>query len=272
MSDNLPPPPEPTLIDIIAHDLKTPIGVVKGYLQVIEKVGELSDLQKTCADKAYQALQRMEAMINDLIEYSRLEAGEPLRQELIDLRAVAQDACDLVELETQARGITVHVAIDDSAGSIMGDPGLFHHALYNLVSNAVKYNRDDGEVWITFRRQGRVLRGDVRDTGQGIAPQDKGRVFDRFFRSRRGQEREGSGLGLAITRLIIQRHGGQIWVESEPGRGSTFSFTLPITTAGELHPDYRRSYTSGGEHPDGLDDRYQDAPEIVDTDACEDEM
>jgi signal transduction histidine kinase len=152
----------------------------------------------------------------------------------------------------------------------MGDVRLLSQVINNLLSNAVKYNKDGGSVWVKVSEDDHDLRVDVRDTGRGIPSEDLPKVFERFFRSKHnaGTKIEGSGLGLAIVDAIIQKHGGRIWVESEFGEGSTFSFTLPRYHATRRTSESRsitaNFYEYGGEPLDDLNDDMQETQDNVD--------
>jgi signal transduction histidine kinase len=152
----------------------------------------------------------------------------------------------------------------------------------NLLANAISYNRENGQVVIKVIRQGPMVRVDVTDTGIGIEPDEHNRIFDRFYRAHidrgdSGPIQRGSGLGLAIARTVIERHGGDIWVTSTPGEGSTFTFTLPINVPGGGHDDPRvdRRYDqspgqSAIEAADAVDDDSQEASDYIENESRRD--
>jgi signal transduction histidine kinase len=160
--------------------------------------------------------------------------------------------------------VTLHVAIDDGPLTVRGDEARLQQVFNNLIENAIKYNQTGGEVRVSLRLQGGQIRFDVKDTGMGIPEVDLPRVFDRFYRARNSARKRGSGLGLAIVRIIVERHGGEVWAVSTPGQGSTFSVTLPaLRNGGGV------SGLDSGEATDALDDALQDSDD--DSDDAQDE-
>lgn len=260
---------ERELMSIAAHDLKTPISATKGFIELIQQTGPLNDNQQRFADRALQSLLRMEMLVADLLEFSRLDSTTSIKRERCNLRRCVQQAIDTYEHLAEDRGIDVHVSIEDGADTVSGDERLLERVLSNLVGNAVKYNQDQGEVWITLYRKADMVQCDIRDSGLGIPDADVPRVFERFFRSRTHDRDhiEGNGLGLAIVAMIVQKHGGQIWVESQLNEGSTFSFVLPAPSPGR-----RLDAFSGGQSSDGVDDRMQDSPEHLEIDSPNEEV
>ena len=221
------------LISIVAHELKTPVGVAKSFIDLIDKMGELNDHQKHYVDRAMLALMRMEELIHNLLDFARLESGVPLELSPFDLAFVIESQADMLrEVATQRQII---FGIDESVTELVieGDEALLTQVISNLLSNAVKYNRDGGVVRVKAETKQTVIHIDISDTGLGIPLKDQPRIFERFYRANdvKQQKITGTGLGLAITERIIQLHGGHIRVESTPGEGSTFSFTLPKTVA-----------------------------------------
>ncbi len=219
------------LLAIAAHDLKTPITAVRGYIELIEKVGELNDRQHHFCERALMGLDRMENLITSVLDFARLEGDVRMNLVECDLTPIIQNAIDLLGQAAARREITFHFATTTKLERVIGDPQWLGEVMNNLLSNAVKYNRQGGQVWVNVVTQPGSVLVSVRDTGEGIAHEDQERVFERFFRARavKGQI-EGSGLGLAITQAVIEKHHGQIWVESTPGQGTTFFFTLPRKT------------------------------------------
>lgn len=216
------------LLAIVAHDLKTPITAVRGYIELIERTGELNDKQKHFCERALMGLDRMENLITSVLDFARLEGDVEMHFTECDLRQIIENAADLLEQSALRREIVLRIDITPKLGHVTGDPQWLGEVMNNLLSNAIKYNRQGGEVSVKVALQPGFVRVSVRDTGEGISLEDQKRVFDRFFRTRSAKgQAEGSGLGLTIVRAVIEKHGGQTWVESAPGEGSTFNFTLP---------------------------------------------
>jgi two-component system phosphate regulon sensor histidine kinase PhoR len=217
------------LLAVAAHELKAPINAVMGYLELVEQAGEMNEMQLRYCGRAMMALERMEEMITAMLEMSRLEKGASLVVDDCDLGVIVRSAVDLVEPVAQRRGVTFYVQADDDLGIVSGDRRLLGQVMSNLLTNAVKYNQENGTVWVTVTNQPEFVQVDVRDNGLGIPEKDQPHVFDVFFRAANSAQARasGSGLGLAIVRTVIHRHQGYIWLKSVEGEGSLFSFTIP---------------------------------------------
>jgi two-component system phosphate regulon sensor histidine kinase PhoR len=223
-------------LDTVAHDLRSPINLVYGCLDVIQNVGPLNEKQSYYLDRAFAGLKRMEHLISRLKDISWVDSTAPLELSDVNLTAIIEEAVDLLLESAEQQNVKVRTNIAPDIGTIRVDAIRLGQALDNLLSNAIKYNRQGGTVVIRAVRESDSVVVMVQDTGIGIAQDDQPHVFDRFFRAPEGVRLkiEGSGLGLAITQGIIQRHGGRIWVESEPKVGSSFYFSLPTTVSDEM--------------------------------------
>jgi signal transduction histidine kinase len=217
------------LISVVAHDLKTPVSAVKGFIELVQQAGPLNKQQEHFSERALASLEKMERLIADLLEYTRINAGLQFDPVECDLREMIAEAVEMLEEAAGRRQVTISVDVQSEAPLVKADVGLMAEVLNNLLSNAVKYNRDGGVVRVAIADDENQVRVEVHDTGVGIPPDDVERVFERFYRSRSnpGMKVEGSGLGLAIVETIIKRHSGRIWVTSTEGEGSVFSFVLP---------------------------------------------
>lgn len=226
------------LLSNVSHELQTPLVSIKGYTEMIlaGRLGEINEEQRHGLEVALRNIDRLIAMINNLLSFSRLEreAGKLHPTDFLLLDVVDE----VVELQRETlaqRGIelTTRYLTDDL--TVHADRDKIVQVLTNLVSNAIKFNHDGGRVDIGVHRGRRgFLVVDVKDTGVGIPEAERSRIFDRFFRGAGGAE-AGSGIGLAIVQEILRRHGCVISVESEPGKGSTFTFTLPLAAMSEPH-------------------------------------
>lgn len=217
-------------LNTVAHDLKTPINSVRGCIEMIQQLGPLNEKQEQFAERALAGLKRMEHLVGRLLDISWVDADRQLDLDEVDLRAVIDEAVDLLRETAAQRSITIDVTCDERIGKIRGDARRLGQVMDNLLSNAIKYNRDGGSIFVSLIARGDTVQVSVQDTGIGISHEDQLRIFERFFRARQSVSMriEGSGLGLAITQGIIHKHRGRIWFESEPGKGTTFSFSLPI--------------------------------------------
>lgn len=258
---------ERDIISIVAHDLKTPISSVKGFIELMEHAGPLTDMQKQFAEKALGGLERMEQLVVNLLDLSRIESGLALQRVPCNLRELVQEAVEVVEALAFKRGIKIHFSGRGNY-EVMGDPHLLSQVVSNLLGNAIKYNHEQGEVFVALRMDGSAVRFEVRDTGIGIPQEDLPHVFRRFYRANVGSGKvEGSGLGLAIAEMVIEKHAGRIWVTSESGKGSTFSFTIPAARHRR-----KQDVMQAGESMDGIEDHLQDSKERLEIDSKSDQV
>lgn len=217
----------------VSHDLRSPLTTIRGYVDLLEKVGPLTDQQREFVEKIRGSITHITSLVSDLLELGRIEAESDIAMEPFHLESVIDAVVDGFRPVTAEKGLTLQWE-PVSLPLIRGNPRRLRQVMENLLSNAVKYNRPNG--WIEVKAEYRdgyvVVR--VADSGIGIPPEDLPHVFDRFYRGNRPETEkvEGTGLGLSIVKSIVEKHGGRVWVESKPGEGSTFTFLLPtIETA-----------------------------------------
>ncbi|MDA8216614.1 MAG: PAS domain-containing protein [Dehalococcoidales bacterium] len=218
------------VVRAISHDLRQPLTVIQGQAQLlgraIEKEG--GDPYKEASVEAIVASsRRMTAMIKDMVDSARMEAGQlELHKRPTDLSHLLADILSRAGgPEAQAR---LHLAAPDGIPPTPADPERLERAVVNLVTNALKYAPEETPVSVRLERADGEVVISVADQGPGIPPEEQSRLFERYYRSETGRKGEGLGLGLYISRLIVEAHGGHIWVKSQLGKGSTFSFTLPL--------------------------------------------
>jgi light-regulated signal transduction histidine kinase (bacteriophytochrome) len=210
---------------VVSHDLQEPLRMVTSYMQLLERsLGEsLTQRQKEYLNYAIDGGRRMSALIKDLLAYSRITEGEP-KKELVDIGTVLEDVKSDLRAAIEDSQATI---LESPLPKLMADYSHVRQVFQNLLGNAIKYKREDPPVIkiVAERCDGRWLFS-VADNGIGIEQQYQQRVFDMFSRLQDGST-PGTGIGLAICQRAIELLGGRIWVESEPGRGSTFFFTVP---------------------------------------------
>ncbi|MFP8954733.1 PAS domain S-box protein [Natrialbaceae archaeon A-arb3/5] len=213
-----------------SHDLQEPLRMVSSYLQLIEQryADELDEDGEEFVAYAVDGAERMRDMIDGLLKYSRVETeGDPF--ERVDLDTVLEDVSGDLQLSIAEHDAAITV---DSLPTVEGDASQLRQVFQNLLENAIEYSGDEPpQVHITAERDGDQWVLSVSDEGIGIDPDDDERVFEVFQRLHTHDEHAGTGIGLALCQRIIERHGGEIWVESEPGEGATFSVTLPAADA-----------------------------------------
>lgn len=215
---------------IVSHDLRNPLTIIQGHVQLLISALEDSDLDgdmRASAEAIQRSTQRMNAMIQDLVDVTRLEIGEfPLATQPVDIKAYLQNL--LSRSETVAEYGRIQTDIPEDLPPVVADYNRLERILMNLLSNAIKYSTPGTPVLVRARKEDGMVRVAVTDKGPGIPPEDLPLLFQRYYRAKGTRATEGIGLGLYITRLLIEAHGGQVGVESEEGKGSTFSFTLPV--------------------------------------------
>ncbi len=218
----------------MSHELRTPLNAIIGFSEVlIEKMfGEVNDKQLDYLNDIHVSGKHLLALINDILDLSKIEAG---RMELdvseVSVPDTLSSAMTLVRERAQNHGIELGLEVDPKVGVIQADERKVKQVVLNLLSNAVKFTPDGGRIAVRATLDTDHVAVAVRDTGIGIALEDQEAVFEEFKQVGRDytKKAEGTGLGLALTRRIVELHGGRIWLESTPGEGSTFTFTLPLT-------------------------------------------
>jgi len=215
----------------VSHELKTPLAAIRGYAEtLVDGAIDERDTALRFSQRILDQCRRLGELLDDLLTLSRLESSEPSRaRELVGLSALSEEAIELVAPRAAAKQISVRLEATSEI-EIPGDSEGLLRLLSNLLDNAVKYNRESGNVTLRLERRGGEALLEVSDSGIGIAPTHLPRIFERFYRVDKGRAREegGTGLGLAIVKHVAQAHGGRVEVESEPGSGSSFRVWLPI--------------------------------------------
>jgi signal transduction histidine kinase/putative methionine-R-sulfoxide reductase with GAF domain len=222
----------------MSHELRTPLNAIIGFSTLLAEGlhGSLTAKQRRHVGHIHSSGQHLLAVINDILDLSKVEAGKlTLTLQPVDVGEVVQDSLTLVEGEATARGLRLASAVPAGLPPALADPVRLKQILSNLLSNAVKFTPEAGVVTVGARADEAGLAVWVQDTGVGIAPEDQERIFREFEQADNspGREHQGAGLGLAMARKLVELHSGRICVESAPGQGSTFTFTLPAAEAGD---------------------------------------
>jgi GAF domain-containing protein len=218
----------------MSHELRTPLNAVIGFSEVLlqRMFGELNAKQDEYLKDIYASGQHLLSLINDILDLSKIEAGRmELAPASYHLPTVLENAVTLVRERAARHGIALHLDLDPRLGELVGDERKVKQVLLNLLSNAVKFTPEGGRISLKARLTAGAVEVAVTDTGIGIAPDDQMAVFEEFRQVGTDETRkqEGTGLGLTLAKKFVDLHGGRIWVESELGRGSTFTFTLPAS-------------------------------------------
>jgi len=215
----------------MSHELRTPLNAIIGFSQVLrdEMVGPVNPKQAEYLDDISSSGNHLLSLINDVLDLSKVEAGQiELEMHPFSLREALERGVVMVRERATEDGVRVAFDADPEVDVVDGDERRIKQVIFNLLSNAVKFTPAGGEVDVSATRANGEVRVSVADTGPGVAPEDRDRIFEEFQQSETGVGlREGTGLGLALSKRFVELHGGRIWVESEVGHGSTFTFALP---------------------------------------------
>ena len=231
----------------MSHELRTPLNAILGFGQLLlsDAAGSLNERQKRYVEHILESGRHLLDIINDILDLSRVEAGKvEMKVEPTSVKEVVREGLAMVQMKARNHNISLSMDVEDGL-EVPADPRMLKQILFNLLSNAVKFTPDGGSVKVTAKRakaeelpkrpETEGLEGEwavvsVSDTGIGIAPEDQDRIWREFEQvdNELSRRYEGTGLGLPLTKRLVELHGGRIWVESEPGKGSTFTFVLPL--------------------------------------------
>jgi signal transduction histidine kinase len=215
----------------MSHELRTPLNAVIGFSEVLldRMFGDLNDKQTEYLHDIMGSGRHLLSLINDILDLSKIEAGRmELEPSGFHLPTALDDACTLVRERASRRTITLRIAVDERVGEVRADERKIKQIMLNLLSNAIKFTPEGGRIEVRAVPSNGCFEVSVTDTGIGIAPEDQDAVFEEFRQvGTSAARREGTGLGLALCRKFIELHGGKIWVKSQVGVGSTFTFSIP---------------------------------------------
>jgi signal transduction histidine kinase len=229
----------------VSHELRTPLALIRLYAETLE-LGRITTKEKK--QQYYRIIrkesERLTALINNILDFSRIEAG---RKEYefreTDIAELVHNTLDSYRYQIEQQGFEFEETIDSNLPAVPVDREAIARALVNLVNNALKYSTDEKFLGVKLYRENGVLKLEVLDHGIGIARRDQSKIFEKFYRTGDPlvHNTKGSGLGLSLVRHITQAHGGEIAVESTPGKGSKFTLSLPVAAAAQqcgsaLHP------------------------------------
>jgi PAS domain S-box-containing protein len=218
-----------TFVSIVSHELKTPVTIIQGYAETLSRPDAEWDRRMLREGLAVieEEAEKLSHLVDDLLDVSRLQTGAiPLQMEEVALDVLAEETVRRFQPQTERHTFIVRFRPDFP--TITGDPGRLEQVLNNLLSNAIKYSPKGGRIWIEGRVRPEEVVVTVTDPGIGIPATEQARVFEPFYRvDYPGHEVQGTGLGLSLVKAIVEAHGGRVWIESEPGEGTAFSFTVP---------------------------------------------
>lgn len=218
------------LIATVSHDLKQPLSVMRGYLDLLNMVNKFDEKSLKYVDHLNFAFNSMRQLIDDLLDIARIESGLSLELEDVSIKDILNRAVRNSQQQADSKSIKLELDLPDTLPLISGEPKRLEQIFTNIVSNAVKYTPPEGKVELYIEVKQAVLRIFVKDNGLGISAEDQAKIFERFYRIRRPETEsiEGTGLGLAIVKSLVEAHEGKVDLKSVAGKGSTFRVTLPL--------------------------------------------
>lgn len=223
-------------ISLVSHELRTPLTSIIGFVSFIldGKAGAINDRQRNSLARVQRQSKRLAALINDLLDISRIESGRiQMKQEPISLLEIMTQRIDEIRPQADEKSIQLDLMAPERIPTILGDEARMGQVFTNLIGNAIKFTPNNGEVSVKVEADGNLLHVEVIDTGPGIPPEERQKIFDKFYQLSDISTRQqgGSGLGLSISKSIVEAHGGKLWIDDgNQGKGSNFQFVLPLVS------------------------------------------
>jgi signal transduction histidine kinase len=219
-------------VNMVAHELRSPLSAIRQQNTVLLEglVGPLQEKQQDLLGKGIRKIDQLLELINDLLDIAKIEAGKHVQRRVpIDCGPIIKDTLALMDPKAREQGVTLTYSCEDIK-QIQADPKGIEEILNNLITNAINYSPDGGQVAVTAKGLAEYMEIKVSDTGVGISPEELPKIFDKFYRVKNPRTRQvmGTGLGLAIVKGVVESHHGTIDVESDPGKGTTFRVLLPV--------------------------------------------
>ncbi len=216
-------------VTTVSHDLRSPLTAILGYVELIQRAGELNSQQEEFIRRVQLSVAQITDLVSNLLDLGRIEAGLDTAKEKTPVSVLARYALESMRGIASNKGLVLQSDLPDDLPLVMGAPIRLRQMIGNLLDNAIKYTPPGGQVRIEANSEGDQIILRVHDSGPGVPPADQPYLFDKFFRgSNVPQDLPGTGLGLSIVKSIVDTHDGRIWVDSTPGRGTTFTIVLPI--------------------------------------------
>jgi len=213
----------------VSHDLRSPLTTIKGFVQLLPRAGPLTPQQQEFSAKILKGVDNITELIQDLLDLGKIEAGVGMEMDACQLDAIINKVVEDLRSQAESRRQRLDVELPPQLSPVLGNDLRLGQVVANLVGNAIKYTPDGGLISVRANNSNGQIVVSVQDTGIGIPLADQPYIFDKFYRvqSEETEDISGTGLGLAIVKSVVERHNGRVWVKSEPGEGSTFTFILP---------------------------------------------
>ena len=218
---------------MIAHDLRSPMSVIQGYVSLMEagKTGPMTETQTEFLESVNRKINEMTILLNDFLDMSKMEAGfVNLKRESLDAGELISEVIADLGPMAASRGIEMKLDLPDAGVEVQADPLRLTQIMRNLLSNSVKYNVESGWIQVTVVQQDQMAKVSVADGGVGIPEDDLAVLFEPYTRGKIPGNVKGIGLGVVIIKKLVEAHGGEVTVSSEPGKGTTFTFTIPLAS------------------------------------------
>lgn len=216
-------------VSTVSHDLRSPLTSIRGFVDLIEMTGPLTDQQKDFVAKIRNGVTDITGLIEELLDLGRIEGGVAFESAPVKMDEIITETTENLQGHAASKHQRLQVLVPDDLPTVFGNRLRLSQVVSNLVGNAIKYTPNGGDIIVWAEEQNKQVLVSVQDSGIGISAEDQTKLFRKFYRvrSRDTEDIPGTGLGLAITKTIVEKHEGRIWVESELGKGSTFTFLLP---------------------------------------------
>ena len=218
------------MIAMVYHDIRSPLSTIVASLEVLSStaLNTQDATAQSMIEIAQRSVKRIQHLVDSLLDIDRLESGQEIGSRApTSLQTIVDEAVGLIMPMAEIKGITVIQSGEANLPQVDIDEDMILRVLINLLENAVKFSRGQGTIQVSLEHQGDMILTAIQDNGPGIAPNEQERIFQKYARPNILADGGGLGLGLAYCRLAVNSHGGQIWVESKPGNGAVFRFTLP---------------------------------------------
>jgi signal transduction histidine kinase len=220
------------VLAIVSHDLKTPLGAILSCAELVTRrapSGDSGNVLREQMELIQRSVLRMDRLVSDLLDLAKIEAGNfTVERERVDVLSLLVEVAEAHQPLARAKSIQLDAFWPVDQCDLEGDRDRLFRAFSNLIGNAIKFTPEGGRVVLRLEQCGQEIRFSVQDTGMGIAEDDRGHIFERYWQAG-STARQGTGLGLSIAKGIIEAHGGTIWLESEVNAGTTFFITLPAS-------------------------------------------
>ena len=223
------------LIATVSHDLKQPLAVMNGYIELLLMHRQFDTTGINFLDMVRRSIQNMRQLIDDLLDLAKIETGIHLNLQSLELKDLVEECRDALQPSVLNKALELAIDIPPDLPPLLADRARLHQILMNLIGNAVKYTQPEGWVRVMAESRDKIIRIAIQDNGMGISPEDQAHIFERFYRVRRPETDsiDGTGLGLAIVKSLVEAHKGKISLESRLGEGTTFFLTLPVASQSE---------------------------------------